>query len=189
MGAERGSERRSRRAAHVPSIPSPAERPLTAAELSIARRWAEVHAARYRGRIPRDELVHDAVADVCLKRGQWRGGCSFSSWAWQTTRNAIVHRLEREHRRRARHTSLAAAAALGVAPPGGVELRGWSARMLGVLKPVERLVIEAAYWGGLSDCEIAAARGCQPTAVHKAHRRALARMRAAMEHGPQEAER
>ena len=124
-------------------------------------------------------MIQDAVSDCCLKLASWRGKCSFSSWAYQTARNSIAHRFDREAR--SRTVPLGdLARTLSVPPDTSADLHRTVDRAMSGLYPVERLVVESAYWGGLSDREIAQFRGCNPTAVHKAHRRALRKMRVAL---------
>jgi RNA polymerase sigma-70 factor (ECF subfamily) len=126
-------------------------------------------------------LAEDAVQDTFA--AIWRSANSYraergsaGAWVYTVARNAVVDRA------RARREP-AADAPDSVSPEAGPEERaeaGWTAwvvhRAFEDLRPQERTVLELAYWGDMSQSEIAAFLGVPLGTVKTRTRNGLARL-------------
>jgi RNA polymerase sigma factor (sigma-70 family) len=139
-------------------------------------------------RVLRDPaLAEDAVQEAFL--AVWRQAATYdrargtpSTWILTLVHRRAVDLVRRQHRFNALPVELKAAA-----PPTPVErldehvaLRSDVEAALRVLSSAEREVLELAYWGGLTQAQIATALGIPPGTVKSRTFNALAKLRDAL---------
>jgi RNA polymerase sigma factor (sigma-70 family) len=148
-------------------------------------------------RVLRDAaLAEDAVQEAFLT--VWRQAASFdpsrgkaSTWILTVVHRRAVDLVRRQARFNAlpdQLESMATQAVVAESADDDVALREARRRVqaaLGTLSSAEREVLDLAYWGGLTQSEIATALGIPAGTVKSRTFHALARLRKAMSQGPE----
>lgn len=109
-----------------------------------------------------DEICNETFYVVWCKSGSFDGSCRPSTWILGIARNKVMDLLRRERRRRISRVE----AEIGELPDGRLgdadrfELHQWLEAALNALPADQRVVVELAFFEGLSYQEIAAVLKC-----------------------------
>jgi RNA polymerase sigma-70 factor (ECF subfamily) len=131
-----------------------------------------------------EEVINDTMMVVWQNAASFRGASRASTWILGIAYRRALKALERNRAANREQTSLAVAAVLDLAAPDalsqGAELDNWIDAALGQLSAEHRLVIELAYFLGLSCEEIAEVASCPVGTVKTRMFYARARLREAL---------
>ena len=131
-----------------------------------------------------DSLAQEALQNALLRAVRHMKPCADADWLWhwlaRLARTALIDEVRMQQRREARHLAVAQTATdLSCNPTddGTAALTTALDVCLGELEPMERGLIEAFYFQGLTQAEIAAAHGLTEKAVESRLARIRHRLR------------